>query len=233
MKKVIICSNCTAENPFYSLTCKECNSYLRSRVPNIDLWATISKILYAPITTAETLIQTDHKNFVVSLMILAGIKLSLFVAAYYNSIFAEDTNKNIFVVLIFGILFFCAAVSFISLIVTMINKLFGLKTRFKDNLTIYVYSYLPTILLLVFLTPIYFALFGIYWFSFNPSPFMIKPTSAYVLAAFEGVFFLWSMFLSITSTYAQSKSGLYSLLVGLSFNSVVVYLLLFFYKILI
>lgn len=232
MKKVTLCNNCSTENPFYSLACEKCNSYLRSRVPNIDLWATISKILYAPISTAETLIQADHKNFVVSLMVLAGIKFSIFVSAYYNSTSADNIERNIFAALFSGIIIFCAVISLISLLITVTSKLFGLKTRFKDNLTIYIYSYLPTILLLAFLTPIYFALFGIYWFSFNPSPFMIKPVAAYVLATLEGLFFLWGIFLSITSTYAQSKSVWYSVIVGLSFNSIVVCLLLIFYKIL-
>lgn len=232
MKKVIVCNNCSTENPFYSLTCQGCSSYLRSRVPNIDLWDTISKILYAPVSTAEMLIQAEHKNFLVSLIILAGIKFSLFIAAYYNSISSDNFDKNIFGILLSGVLIFCAIILLISFFATITNKLFGLKTRFKDNLIIYVYSYLPTILVFVFLTPIYFALFGIYWYSFNPSPFMIKPIAAYVLASLEGIFFLWSLFLSITSTYAQSKSVLYSVITGLVINSMAIYLLLTSYKIL-
>ena len=56
MKNKITCSNCSTENPPYAYTCDNCNSYLRERVFNIDLWNVIGLMIEAPKKAFELII---------------------------------------------------------------------------------------------------------------------------------------------------------------------------------
>lgn len=103
----------------------------------------------------------------------------------------------------------------VSFLVTKLNSILGTENRFIDNLTIYTYSYIPLIILLVALTPIQFAIFGNYWFTFNPSPFLIRYGTAIVFTFIEILFQLWTVILLITSSYAQTNNKLYSSVIGI------------------
>ena len=216
MKKVLVCNNCHAENPFYHLICTNCNAFLRSKIPNIDLWDTLWKLLESPVKTGEHIIQSDHKNFVVTILALAGIKIGIAFLIISNalSLLQTEISSSFEFILLSGIAFIVLVV-FISFLITMLNNLFGLKNRFKDNLALYSYSFLPIVLTLIILTPIQLAIYGTYWFTYNPSPLVFKPFTTYVMLFLEGLFFIWSLFLLITSTYSQSKNIVYSIAVGI------------------
>lgn len=215
MKKVVICNNCKTENPFYNLNCNKCNAFLRSKIVNIDLWDTLWKILESPIKTCEQIIQADHKNFVTTILILVGIKIGIGFLTISNALFLFDTEiENSFGFIILVAVCFISSLIIISSLATVVNKLFGLTNRFKDNLALYSYSFLPIVLTLFVLTPIQIALYGTYWFTFNPSPLFIKPTATTVLILIESLFLIWSFFLIIISNYSQSKNIIYSILFG-------------------
>lgn len=224
MKNNVNCEHCGTENPFYSLTCKNCNSFLRSKIPNIDLWSTINKIIDSPSTAFKTIVQSDHKNFVIILLILAGLKNTLNVIMYINNSSELSIGHNdIFVNLILGTILFTTIFLLYTIIITSINKYFGLDNRLKDNISIFAYSYLPVIILLVVLLPIYFAMYGLYWFLFNPSPFMIKPLASYIFFIIEILFYLWSCILFVLSMFIQSKNLFYSIIIGvISFTLILV-----------
>lgn len=224
MKNSINCEHCSTENPFYSLTCKNCNSFLRSKIPNIDLWSTINKIIDSPSTALRAIIQSDHKNFVIILLILAGLKNTLNVIMYINNSSELSIGHNDVIVYLFlGTILFITIILLNTIIITNINKYFGLDNRFKDNISIFAYSYLPVIILLVVLLPIYFAMYGLYWFLFSPSPFMIKPLASYIFFIIEILFYLWSCMLFVISMFIQSKNLFYSIIIGvISFTLVLV-----------
>lgn len=69
--------------------------------------------------------------------------------------------------------------------------------------------------MIVALTPIQFAIFGNYWFTFNPSPFLIRYGTAIVFTFIEILFQLWTVILLITSSYAQTNNKLYSSVIGI------------------
>ncbi len=221
MKKVQVCGSCKTENSFYSINCKSCNAFLRAKIVNIDLWDTLWKLLESPVKTAETLIQSEHKNFTITILILAGIKIGISLLAVSNAffLFDEEILSSLNFIIICTI-FFVILLFAVSYAITSLNKIFGIDNRFKDNLSIYSYSFLPIVLTLMILSPIQLALFGIYWFSFNPSPILFKPMAAYVMIFLEGLFYLWSLILLITSTYAQTKNKLYSVFIGLGVSIV-------------
>ena len=228
MKNVLICSSCTHENPFYLLNCEKCTAFLRPRNPNINLWETIWKIFDTPIKTSEKIVQAEHKNFLILFLIIIAFKYSLVSMIFFNVLKYQggkttDVQNNYFV----GGLTVILLLIVFSFIITYINRFAGIKNRFKDNLSLYAYSFTPQIFCLLILTPVEFALFGEYWFTFNPSPFLIKPVAAYMLFAIESIMYLWTSMLFIMSTYAQTRNKIYSSVVGVSL-SVLIFLTLLF-----
>jgi hypothetical protein len=217
MKKVLVCNNCGTENPFYSYICTNCKSFLRSKVANIDLWSTLWNLLDSPVQTSETIIHAEHKNFVGSILTLAGIKigLSFLIIANALKLFGDEIDEPFNFILISAIIFVLTLLV-ISSVVTAINKSTGIVNRVKDNIALFAYSFLPIVLTLIVLTPIQLALYGIYWFTFNPSPILFKPMASYIIYFIEGLFFLWSLILLIVSTYSQSKNVFYSVVIGVA-----------------
>lgn len=216
MKKVLVCNNCHTENPFYHLICTKCSAFLRTKIPNIDLWDTLWKLLESPVKTGEYIIQADHKNFVSTVLVLAGIKIGIAFLIISNALsLSKYEIENYFQFILLGAVVFIVSLVVASFLITILNNLLGLKNRFKDNLALYSYSFLPIVLTLIILTPIQLAIYGTYWFTFNPSPLFFKPLTTYVMLFLEGLFFLWSLFLLVTSTYSQSKNIVYSIVVGI------------------
>ncbi|MGK9369019.1 hypothetical protein ACSSWA_08950 [Melioribacter sp. Ez-97] len=223
MKNSVKCNNCSTENPFYQLTCQNCKAYLRTKVPNIDFWHTTSKLFESPVKAAELLIHADHKNLLLTVIILAALKISLTAGILANAFSGgEGSLQTVFVTLSSLPITFIALMLGWSVVITLTLKLAGIKTRFKDNLVIYSYSFIPVIFTFIILTPVEYALFGQYWFSFNPTPFAIKYVPAIALSVIEGIFIFWSLFIAICATYAQSRSLFFSILIGILFLTVTV-----------
>lgn len=211
MKNVQLCPNCNSENPIYKYNCVNCKAFLRTRIVNIDLWHTISLLLESPIIAFRKIIEAEHKNYIIFLNSLIGIKLFLFAVILnsfkeINSVGSEYFFANLG--LIIGISFLLLIIA--AYLLTKINQVFGLGNRFRDNYSIIVYSFLPLLMSLVILSPVHYALFGPYWFTYNPPPYIVKPLAAYVLLFIEGLLLLWSFFMTIFANYAQTKNKLYS-----------------------
>ncbi len=228
MKNVLVCKNCGTENPFFSLNCGKCDSYLRVRVSNIDLWQTTWQIFESPLKAGKKIIHSDHKNFVISLLIIIALKYAILSAMIYNSVYGSIESMNVFpqaflaggVPVIFLLLLF-------SLIIKLLNNALGVKNRAIDNLALYTYCFIPQALGFLILTPIHFALFGEYFFSFNPSPFLIKPMAAYVLFVIDVLLFVWSMANSASFTFVQTRNKIYSIVAGICL-SVAVFATIYF-----
>jgi len=229
MKNVLVCNSCSHDNPFFSLNCEKCNAFLRPRNPNINLWETIWKLFDMPVKTSENIIQAEHKNFLIPILMIIAFKYSLvsimiFNAVKYESGKSTEIQNNVFVG---GLTVIILLVAF-SFIITYINHFAGIKNRFIDNLTLYSYSFIPQILGLFILLPVEFALFGEYCFTFNPSPFMIKPIAAYMLFAIEGILYLWTSMLFVFSTFAQTRNKIYSTIIGISLSIFIFLIIIFF-----
>ena len=222
MKNIIVCKNCKEENPFYGIICKNCNSYLRERIFNIDLWKTIGLLIEDPGKAFEIIIQSEHKNFLVTIFLFASIKLfidSMFISMLTHK--AEPLFDNF--IISFFIIAASLAVLFIllSIVLTTTNKLVGLKTRFRDNLSILIFSLLPHVFGLIILFVVEMTVFGGTLFSRNPSPFNIKEALTYTLTVFEFLVVLWGIFLSIAAIKAQSRNLVYSICAGIVFSALI------------
>jgi hypothetical protein len=227
MKNVVKCPKCGTENPFYKLTCLNCKNYLRERVYNLDLWKLTGLLIENPAGAFRLIIHSEHKNFIIFITVLFSIKTfinSRFLSFIHsgNSLLKINMGLELLITLAASII----VIFIYSLLITIINKIGGLKTRIRDNHAILSYSLIPYLFALIVLFPIEIIIFGDYLFSNNPSPFIIKPAIAYILLGFEVLLILWGIFLTITGIYTISKNILYSILVGILFT---VYLFGYFF----
>jgi hypothetical protein len=228
MKNTVVCKNCSAENPFYQLICSSCKSYLRERVYNIDLWKITGQLIENPFSAFRTIIFSEHKNFLILLLMLIAAKI--FLNGIYLTIFSKEWNANLegyavsyIIILIF---LFLMLIIFSQLIEKIIAAK-GIKTKFKDNFSILTYSFIPYCFGFTVLFPIELVLFGEYLFSYNPSPFLIKETLAYVLFSLEILIILWVVFLTYTALFVQTKNKIFSLISSFSIH-IVFYTSLYF-----
>jgi hypothetical protein len=231
MKNVIICKSCSAENPYYEVICSNCHSYLRDRIFNIDLWKTVEQLIETPIKAFRRIIQSEHKNFISLIFIFAVFKL--FISSIFISLalFKNEQALNIFITRFF---FFAAGMLvlllILSLVLLLVLKVGGIKARYKDLIALFTFSLMPYSFAAIILFPVELIIFGNYLFSVNPSPFVIKSFFAWVLLSIEFLLILWSAFLIITGTFAQTKSIKFSLAISLIFN-IIVYSSIYFYSV--
>jgi hypothetical protein len=183
------------------------------------LWQLIGMLIESPVKAFNRIIQSEHKNFIILIALLFTIRA--FVDARFLSILlsGESTLRP---GLIPALLISAGAGYLVIWIYTFIlffvSKLSGLKSRLRDNNAVLIYSLLPYTFALIILFPIELITFGQYLFSNNPSPFMLKPTIAYALLAFEGLLIVWGIFLTISGIYSLSRSVPYALFTGVLFN---------------
>ena len=212
MSNLIVCSNCSTKNSFYELNCKSCGSILRTRVVNIDLWKTTWDLIESPVKAFTSIIQAEHKNFVVLLIILIGIKLFLNSTFAFNLLLLGATSEsNIGLQFVISIILTIALILVISLVLLYVGRSFGAHTRFKDNFAMMVYANIPMIFALVIIFPLEYGIFGGHWLYFNPSPFLIKMNSAYILAGVETLFLIWQLFLLTVGVFTQLRKVLFSI----------------------
>jgi Yip1 domain len=231
MKNVIICKSCSTENPYYEVICLNCHSFLREKIFNIDLWKTIEVLIDSPVKAFRRIIQSEHKNFISLIFIFAVFKL--FISSIFISlaIFKNEHALNFFII---RFLFFAGGMLILfiilSLLLLLVIKGGGIKTRFKDLFAVLTYSLMPYSFAAIILFPIELIIFGQYLFSVNPSPFIIKSFFAWVLLSLEFLLILWSVFLTVTGIFAQTKSLRFSLVNSIIFN-IIVYSSIYFYSV--
>ena len=218
MKNRITCSNCSAENPPYAYTCKNCNSFIRERVFNIDLWNVIGLLIENPNKALELIVFSENKNFVIFVLIFIAIKLLVnarFISLISLGTFNPTTSLYLSYLIVFGIL--VVYLILFSFCFTFINKLLQITTRFRDNFAVLTYSLLPNVLGIIFLFIIELVVFGEYLFSINPTPFVIKGFTAYIFAGAEILLIVWSVFLSLKAFKVQTDSLFYSIIYSFVF----------------
>jgi hypothetical protein len=211
MKNKIECGNCNSESDFFEMNCQNCGALLRDKFPNIDLFSTIWLLIESPSKAIKKIIFSEHKNYLTLLFILLTTKF-VFTSFFLQSVFIEPVNYQRYLSINFGIGF--AVIGFLVLLFPLLQRTMlqnsNVKTRYKDNLAVLVFSQIPTILFLLLILPFEFALFGKFWLFSNPSPFMIKETAAYAFSIMEIIVLIWSVLLFGLGTYIQSKNKSFS-----------------------
>ena len=218
MNNRITCSNCSAENPPYAFTCKNCNSFIRERVFNIDLWNVIGLLIESPKKAFELIVYSEHKNFISFLLIFIAVKMLVntrFTSLISLGTFNPSSSLYLSYLIILGIL--VVYLILFSFCVTYINKLLQITTRFRDNFAVLTYSLLPNVFGIIFLFIIELVVFGEYLFSINPTPFVIKGITAFIFAGAEISLIGWSVLLSFKAFKVQTDNFLYSIIYSFVF----------------
>ncbi|MBK7377649.1 MAG: hypothetical protein IPJ03_01360 [Ignavibacteriales bacterium] len=223
MKNIVTCNICKEENPFYNLRCDECKGFLRDKVPNIDFWSTVLKLIDSPSEAFKTIIFSEHKNFVLLLTFFFALKmilLMLFISIYVLNY--PEAAANHF--LIFGLIVLISVFTTLYIFswgVKFLSYRYRVETRTKDNFSILVYSLVGYVFSFLILLPIELILFGSTLIQNSPSPFFLKPIPAYAMLIFECLFIFWSFFLMNRGFYLQSKSLIFGLAVSVLFHLIV------------
>jgi len=215
----MVCKNCQTLNPFHELTCRNCKSYLRERVYNLDLWKLLEQLIESPKNGFTKIIYSEQKNFIVFIILIASFKF------YLNTIFFFLTNPltnlssaNIIRNYLILLLSVVVIISLFSLLIKITNQISGLVTRVKDIFSILSYSLIPNIFALALFFPLELIFFGEYLFSNNPSPFIIKETVAYIMLVLELLLVVWTFFLAIMASYTLTKNVFYAIVMGILFG---------------
>ena len=228
MKNIVICPNCSSENPYYNFTCSNCNSFIRDRISNLDLWNIASLLIESPVKAFRQIIYSDHKNFIVFILFFVSIKFLIdarFVSMLTVGSFTTITSLPLSLILI--LLSFASLLVLFAFIFTRINSSSDYSARFKDIFSILTYAQLPHVFGLAILFPIEIIIFGDYIFSLNPSPFTIKELIAYTLLAVEVLLIIWSVLLSISAFYVHYRKVIPALVSAVIFNGLLILLLYF------
>ena len=213
MKNKIACPNCGTENDFYRLNCVACGALLRNRVVNLDLWSTIWHVIETPTEAFKNIIFAENKNFTFFLALLFSIKLtfnSFFIKSNFDK--SIDFQNHLGFDFLIGVATFMIIFLLIPLVQKYALKGLGINTRFKDNYSVLIYASVPVLISLIIFFPVEYALFGKYWLFFNPSPYMIKPTAAYVFTWMEILMIVWMYLLFILAGFVQSRSKIYAVI---------------------
>jgi hypothetical protein len=198
MKNGVICKNCSSENPIHTHICSNCKYFFRDRVYNINIWETVEQIIEAPGKAFLKIVYSEHKNFIVFLSFLLGLRilvLSRFVSVPISNLTISTTPLILSYLISLSsivILFLLSS----SIIMYILNKT-GYKVRFRDIYTLNIYSNIPNLFAVIILLPIELIVFGDYLFSNNPNPFQVKPTIAYILSSIEFGMLIWAFILNV------------------------------------
>lgn len=203
---MIACPVCQVENDDFATTCKACKAFIQNRIPNLDLFHTLWKIIESPRSTFHQIVLAEHKNFSLFLFSLFGISLS-FTAFWYFKL--GDRFESLFDLLgwafLTGIGIGLAMAVMLTTVYHLVAKLFGSSTSVRNSFAVLAYSSTPIIASLVFVLPIELLTFGMFLFTSNPHPYTIKPISYVVLIGFDIAVALWSIILLLVGTMVSHK----------------------------
>ena len=227
MKNSATCANCGNENPFYQVVCSKCNYFIREKVINLDLWKTLGLLIENPLVAFRNIIFSEHKNFIILIVLLSSIKL-LIDSRFLAVISVGEFSSSIGLIVSYCIVFIAWSVFLIlyTLLISYSLKFSNIKNRLKDNLAIIIYSQFPLVLGVIVLFPLEIIIFGDYIFSANPSPFVIKEFPAFILFIMECLLIVWSILLMVLALFTQSQNIYYSLFFSFlyyAFLSVLIY----------
>lgn len=207
---MILCSVCKTENDIYATICKNCGSFLQNRIPNLDLFNTIWRVIENPQKAFRLIMLAEHKNYSLFLYVLCGIS-AVFSGFWFFKIGDRFENLPVLIIwaLLIGILLGGVLCPIISSFHWILSKLISGKATFRTSVGITSYALMPFIISLLFLLPIELMTFGMYLFTFNPHPIAIKPVSYVVFIALNALMILWALILLTIGTKVGNQITLW------------------------
>ncbi|AFH49294.1 Hypothetical protein IALB_1586 [Ignavibacterium album JCM 16511] len=212
----IPCSNCGSLNFDFEYKCKNCKSFLRERIVNIDLGETLLRLIDSPSEAFYKIKFSEHKNYVLFIALLLSIRF-LIISRFISVPFVHnEIELSLLLSLGISILLTFIVLMLISFISSKIFALKKIKTRFRDIFSVITYSFVPSLLSIFILFPIELVFYGEYLFSNNPYPYQIKESIFYFLLILEILMILWSIFLLTIGLNVFLKSRFLSFILSIS-----------------
>ena len=217
---MITCGVCKTENDEFAITCRSCKSYIQNRIPNLDFFDTVWKVIESPRRAFHDITLAEHKNYSVLLFALFGIGLCLTGFWYFRlgsrfESILDLLGKAIAIGVVLG---FVSAALF-SVLLGLTTRIMGGRWAVRNSLGILAYSTTPVSLSLVFILPIELLSFGMYMFTSNPDPYTLKPEIYIALVSFDCAMAFWAFVLSVIGTSVSKQLSLPKSFVAMLFTA--------------
>lgn len=205
------CTNCGNALKVSEHTCRKCGNIERDRIPNIDFWHLVWKLIESPGTSLLQAAQAEKKNFTLPVALLISVKISLLMSLIRVHVYKTDAFSPLLFLTAIGT---SLGVIFVSAVLLMnIYPLF----RLKDTFSVIVFANLPLLIAFVLLFIPEFVIFGQYIFLASPSPFLLDFSLAMTFSVLELIFLIWSAFCLFRGVRFISGKMLVPLLFSLLF----------------
>jgi hypothetical protein len=194
--QMITCNVCNTSNHHLAILCSSCGGYLQGRVDNLDLFATGWKIIESPLSAMRIVALARHKNYAAILSAIAGIALTFFIFWLYKLGDHAQTIVNVLGAgLVVGPIIGIIVVLLYSAVITLEIRVSRMQASFRNIFATVSYALVPLVLSVFLVLPIEVMTFGTYFFTSEPSPYLLKPASYILLLSLDGIFALWSIML--------------------------------------
>jgi hypothetical protein len=195
------CPACAFENDEFATICSKCRAFIQNRVPNLNFFDTSWGILESPFKTFRLIGIAEHKNYSGFLICCFGIAVS-FTAAWFLKIGVFFETLLDLIPFMFGVGVILGGVFAVILPVIhyKTTKVRGAEARIGQSYGVLAYSFIPILLSLILILPIELLTFGMYMFTSNPHPAVIKPVSYYVLLGCDTLLATWTVALVFVGT---------------------------------
>ncbi len=193
---MINCPVCSTDNHHLAIICKKCGAYLQNKIETLDLFTTAWRVLERPSKTFHTISVSRHKNYSIFLSLVAGIGFTFFIFWLINA--GELTNSLLRFLgtgLLIGPPLGLLTVVIFSIVCVIIARIMRMKMQFKNCYAVTAYALIPMVFSVVLVLPLEIMTFGVYFFSKNPSPYLLKPTTYVLLLILDGIFAIWTVIL--------------------------------------
>ncbi|HTP80150.1 MAG TPA: Yip1 family protein [Bacteroidota bacterium] len=203
---MIRCTVCQTENDDFATSCIRCRGFLQNRIPNLNFFETLWRVLETPRKAFHDVTLAEHKNYAFLLFAFLGVSVAFTGLWYFR---AGERFDSLLTLIAWGLVggsvlgIVCGPLT--ALVHYGASWVLRGKTAFRNSLGIVAYSLTPVAVSLVFVLPIELMTFGIYLFTSNPPPYSIKPVSFVVLAGFDVVVTVWTIGLAIVGTTIANR----------------------------
>jgi hypothetical protein len=206
---MVTCGVCKTENDEFAIVCRNCKGYIQNRIANLDFFATVWKIIESPHHAFHDITLAEHKNYSLLLFALFGIGLSYTGFWYFHlgsrfesllDLLTKATAIGVVLGLVCAMLF--------AFLFDLVVRILGGKSALRNSLGILAYATIPISLTIVLILPIELLSFGMYLFTSNPNPYLIKPGLYVALIFFDSVMSLWAFGLAVIGASVSKQLSL-------------------------
>jgi hypothetical protein len=189
-----ICQVCKSENPLLTITCQSCGAYIRDRVPGLHLFETLWMLIEFPYQAMQRIVLAQQKNYVFPIQMMFGFAYVTFIFWVVNiGLVIENLQSILFLILVIGPITGLMILITLSLVTFFFFRVQKVHVKYRDINAVLSYSVFPIILSIVFIFPVEVAIFGMYLFTNEPSPFSINPMVYTLVIGLDFVFIIWSL----------------------------------------